>query len=102
VNWFTKMIRLKVTTTVISLEEIAKIYKDNIWKIHRVPRKIISYRKPQFASWFIEDLSKALETKRILSKAYYSQIDGQIKRINKEVEAFLQNYVNYQQNDWME
>jgi len=44
------MIRLKVTTTVISLEEVAKIYKDNIWKIQRVPRKIISNRKPQFAS----------------------------------------------------
>jgi len=44
------MIRLKVTTTVILLEEIAKIYKDNIWKTHRVPRKIISDRKPQFAS----------------------------------------------------
>ena len=44
------MIRLKITTTAISLEEIAKIYRDNIWKIHRVPRKIISDRKPQFAS----------------------------------------------------
>jgi len=96
------MIRLKVTTTVISLEEVAKIYKDNIWKIQRVPRKIISNRKPQFASWFIEDLSKALETKRTLSKAYHYQTDGQIERINQEVEAFLQNYVNYQQHDWME
>jgi len=30
VNWFTKMIRLKVTTIAISLEKIAKIYRDNI------------------------------------------------------------------------
>ena len=34
VDQFTKMIRLKVTTTAVSLENIAKIYQD---KIHRVP-----------------------------------------------------------------
>jgi len=30
IDWFTKMIRLKVTTTSISSEEIAKIYRDDI------------------------------------------------------------------------
>jgi len=28
-----KMIRLKATTTNISLEEIVKIYRDEIWKL---------------------------------------------------------------------
>ena len=37
VNQFTKIIRLKVTTIAISLEDIAKIYWDKIWKLHRVP-----------------------------------------------------------------
>ena len=42
VDWFTKMIRLKATTTSISSEEIAKIYRDDIWKLYGVPRKILS------------------------------------------------------------
>lgn len=46
VDQFSKMIRLKTTTTTASSEEIAKIYKDNIWKIHRVPRKILSNKRP--------------------------------------------------------
>ena len=50
----------------------------------------------------MEDLSKALKTRRILSTVYYLQIDGQIERINQEVKAFLQYYVNYQQDDWTE
>ena len=29
-DWFTKMIRLRATTTAVSLEEIAKIYNDDI------------------------------------------------------------------------
>ena len=42
VDQFTKMIRLKATTTSISLEGIAKIYRDKIWKIHGVPKIILS------------------------------------------------------------
>ena len=42
VDRFTKMIRLKAMTTSISSEGIAKIYRDEIWKIHGVPRTILS------------------------------------------------------------
>jgi len=43
--------------------------------MHGVPKKILNNRRPQFVSWFIEDLYKALGTKT-LSIAYYPQIDG--------------------------
>jgi len=58
-----KMIQLKATITNVSLEEIAKIYCDEIWKLHGIPRTILSDRRPQFASRFMEDLTKALGTK---------------------------------------
>ena len=76
VDRFTKIIQLKATTINISLEEIAKIYKDKIWKIHSVPRKILSNREPQFISRFMEELTKSLGMKRILSTAYHPQTDG--------------------------
>jgi len=44
------MIRLRVKMTIVSSEKIAKIYKDNILKIHGVPKKILSDRESQFAS----------------------------------------------------
>jgi len=50
VNRFTKIIRLKAMITNISSEEIAKIYWDKIWKLHGIPKKILSDRGPQFAS----------------------------------------------------
>jgi len=71
------MICLKATTTNVSSEEIAKIYWDEIWKLYRVPKAVLSDRGFQFASRFIEDLMKALETKRMLLTAYHSQTDGQ-------------------------
>jgi len=82
VDRFTKMIRLKVTTMNISLEGIAKIYRDKIWKLHGIPRKILSNRRLQFALKFMEEFTKVLGTKRQLSTAYHPQTDGLMERIN--------------------
>jgi len=82
VDRFTKMIRLKVTTTNISLEDIAKIYQDEIWKLHGISRKILSDRGPQFVSKFMEEFIKVLGTMRQLSMAYHPQTDRQMERIN--------------------
>ena len=54
VNQFMKMIHLKATMTNVSLEGIAKIYKDDIWKLHGISRKILSDRGLQFALKFME------------------------------------------------
>jgi len=58
------MIRLRATITNISSEGIVKIYRNDIWKLYRVPRKILSDRGPQFTSKFMEEFTKALGTKR--------------------------------------
>jgi len=96
------MIRLKATMMNILLEGITKIYRDNIWKLHGVPKKILSNRGPQFTSKFMEEFTKALGTRRQLSTAYYSQTDGQMERINQEIGIFLQYYMNYQQDNWID
>ena len=59
VDWFTKMTWLKITT-IVSSQEIARIYQDEIWKLHGIPRNILSNRGPQFASKFMEELSQKL------------------------------------------
>jgi len=71
-----KMIQLKTTMMNISLEGIAKIYRDNIWKLHGVPRKILSDQRPQFALKFMEEFTKALGIKRQLSMVYHPQTDS--------------------------
>ena len=58
------MIHLKAAMTNVSSEGIAKIYRDDIWKLHGIPRKILSDRGPQFTSKFMEEFTKALGTKR--------------------------------------
>ena len=50
----------------------------------------------------MEEFTKVLEMKRQLSTVYYSQTDGQTGRINQEIETFLQYYMNYQQDNWID
>ena len=88
VDRFTKMIRLKATMTNISSEGVTKIYRDEIWKIHGIPKTILSDCGPQFALKFMEDFTKILETKRKLSTVYHPQTDGQTERINQEIGTF--------------
>jgi len=95
VDQFTKIIWLKAMTMSISSEGIAKIYRDNIWKLHGVPRKILSDWGPQFASKFMVELTKVLETVRQLSTVYHPQTDSQTERINQEIGTFLRHYINY-------
>jgi len=99
VDRFSKIIRLMATTTSISSSKVARIYWDNIWKMHGIPKKIISDREPQFASTFMGELCKALGIKRAISTAYYPQTDGQMERINQEVGVFLRHYINYRQDN---
>ena len=82
------MIKLVTTTSSISLGKVVRIYWDNIWKIHGIPKRIISDQGSQFISMFMGELYKALEIKRTMSTAYYPQINGQIEKINQEVKVF--------------
>ena len=50
----------------------------------------------------MEEFTKALGTTSQLSTAYYPQTDRQTERINQEIGTFLQHYINYQQDNWME
>jgi ribosomal protein L36 len=95
VDRFSKMIHLIPTTTSLSSLGLAEIHKKEIWRIHGIPRRIISDRGPQFASKFMKELCNALGIKRNLSTAYHPQTDSQTERINQEIETYLRSFINY-------
>ena len=90
-NKRTLSLLLAILTTMmnISSEEIAKIYRNKIWKLHGILKKVLSNRKPQFTLRFMEKFTKALGTTRQLLIIYHSQTDRQMERINQKVGTFL-------------
>jgi hypothetical protein len=61
---------------------VAKLYLDNIVKLHGVPLSIISDRDKIFTSAFWRELIKAVGTKLHYNTAYHPQTDGQSERVN--------------------
>ena len=79
---------------------MAKLYRDQVFRLHGIPRKIIHDRGPQFASKFMTKLYKLLGIEGNPSTAYHPQTDGQTERMNQEIEQYLRIFVNYKQSDW--
>ena len=102
VDRFSKMIRLFPTTTEITSQGVAKIFCDEVFKLHRIPHKVISDRGPQFVSSFMKELYSQLQIEGNPSTAYHPETDGQTERINAWVEQYLRLYVNHCQTNWLE
>jgi len=85
VDRFTKMAHFIPTMEKTSAEGLARLFRDNIWKLHRLPDSIISDRGPQFAAEIMKELNCMLGIETKLSITFHPQTDGQTERMNQEL-----------------
>jgi len=102
VDWLTKIVHFVPTTKKTSAEELARLFRDNVWKLHRLPESIISDRGPQFAAGLMRELNGMLGIKSKLLMAFHPQTDGQTERVNQELEQYLRMFINHRQEQWPE
>jgi len=93
------MFHFVATTEKTTAEGLARLFRDNVWKLHGLPESVILDRGPQFAVGLTRELNKMLGIETKLSTAYHSEIDGQTERTNQELEQYLRMYVNHRQNN---
>ena len=99
---FSKMSYFVATTEKTTAEGLARLFRDNVWKLHGLPESVVLDRGLQFATGLTKELNKMLGIETKLSMAYHPQTDGQIERTNQELEQYLRMYVNHRQNNWSE
>ena len=90
------------TTEKTLVEGLARLFRDNVWKLHRLLESIISDRGPQFAAGLIQELNGMLGIKSKLSMAFHLQTDGQTERVNQELEQYLRMFIDHRQEQWPE
>jgi len=96
------MVHFIPTTEKTSAEGLARLFRDNVWKLHRLPESIILDRGPQFAAGLMRELNRMLEIESELSMAFYPQTDEQIERVNQELEQYLRMFIDHRQEQWPE
>eukprot|EP00253_Pinus_taeda_P026800 PITA_26800 len=72
----------------------------NIFKLHGLPKTIISDRAVNFTSIFWKTLFEELATQLSFSTAYHPQTDGQTEWVKEVVEDMLREYVMQQPAKW--
>jgi len=97
---FSKMVHFIATTEKTSAEGLAKLFQDQVWRLHGLPESIISDRGVQFAAGMMKELNSLLGIQTKLSMAYHPQTDGQTERINQELEQYLRVFINHRQEQW--
>jgi len=97
VDRFTKIVHFIPTTERTSAEELAWLFRNNVWKLHGLPDSIIFYRGLQFTAGIMKELNQRLGIDTKLSTVFHPQTDGQTERMNQELEQYLQMFIDYQQ-----
>jgi len=82
VDQLTKMVHFILTTEKTLVEGLARLFRNNVWKLHRLPESIILDKGPQFAAGLMRELNGMLGIESKLSMAFHPQTDGQMERVN--------------------
>ena len=101
-NRLSKMTHFVTTTEGTLAEGLARLFRDNMWKLHGLPESIVSDRGLQFAAEITKELNNMLGIETKLSTSFHPQTDSQTERMNQELEQYLRFFVDYQQKNWPE
>ena len=96
------MVHFILTIEKMVAEGLARLFRDNVWKLHGLPESIISDKELQFTAGLMKKLNEMLGIKSKLSTAFHPQTNGQTKRMNQELEQYLRMFIDYKQEQWPE
>ena len=100
VNWLTKMVYHEPVKITINAQGLVEGIINVVVRQHGQPNPIMTDQGSLFTSKFWSLLCYFLDIKRRLSTTFHLQTDGQTKRQNSTIKAYLRAFVNFKQNDW--
>jgi len=100
VNAVSKRVHFIPTHTMVTAEGAARLFLHYVWKLHGLPKPVVSDRGPQFVALFTKELYRLLGIRLSSSTAWHPQTDGQTECVNQELDQFLRLFINERQDDW--
>jgi len=100
VDSVSKRVHFVPTHTTVTAKGVARLFLHYVWKLHGLPKRVVSDRRPQFVASFTKELYRLLGIQLSSSIAWHPQTDGQTERVNQELDQFLRLFINKWQNNW--
>ena len=80
--------------------KVAAVFMKNVFKLHGMPKTIMSDKGSVFTAYFWQELFKLQGTELAMSSAYHPQSDGQTKVVNRSLEQYLRAFVGNKPSAW--
>ncbi|GJJ67911.1 hypothetical protein EMPS_00257 [Entomortierella parvispora] len=100
VDKLSKQVHFCPSNTTDTAADVARIFFREVFRLHGMPRAIVSDRDSRFTGHFWTTLMGLMDTKLDMSTAFHPQSDGQTERANYTLEEMLRAYISYNQKDW--
>ena len=84
-----------------NVPQLAELMFKNVYKLHGLPKNIVSDQDVLFTSVFWSRLHQLISTKLRMSSAYHPQLDGATERANRTVTQMLHQCIHPNQKDWV-
>ena len=82
VNRLTKIAHFISTIEIMTARGLARLFRDNVWKLYSLPESIILNRGLQFVARIMRELNLILGINSKLLTVFHLQTDGQTERMN--------------------
>ena len=95
------MVHLIPSCTNYTAKQIAELIFSKIYKLHGIPKCIVSNQDVLFTSTFWTHFHKLLGSELQMSSAYHPESDGSTERANRTVTQILHQCIGNTQKDWV-
>ncbi len=96
----TKMTHFVPCYKEITAEKSSDLFTDNCYRLHGVPKVIVSDRDPKFVGKFWQTFMRKLNTKLNMITARHPRTDGLTERVNETMQTQLRYYSAESGSDW--
>jgi hypothetical protein len=100
VDRLSKMVHLVPCKETATALDLARMFRDSVWRLHGLPRQIITDRGALFIAHFWSALCRLIGIEHGKSTAFHPQSDGQTEVYNGVLEVMLRHYVSPTCRDW--
>jgi hypothetical protein len=101
IDRLTSMVHLVPSRQDYKAREMAELVFAEVYRLHGLPKSIVSDRDTLFTSTFWTHLHRLIGVELKMSSAYHPQTDGATERANRTITQMLRQCVRPDQKDWV-